>query len=136
MVGLLHESRPPWSWLISDVRQRMNAAKAKRTIEAVLVHVVAQDFDALVRLAPGSRITATDLKAALLEYGRIPVMPPSVSDLRVDVVAVRNSHPQSWSVNLPLWTKEEGMSDLTLEMHFTESDAEVYAVEIDDLHVL
>jgi hypothetical protein len=114
----------------------MNAAKAKRTIEAVLVHVVAQDFDALLGLAPRSRLTATDLRAALLEYGRVPIMPPALTDLRVDVAAVRNSRPPSWSVYLPLWTKEEGMSDLTLEMHFTESDAEIYAVEIDDLHVL
>jgi hypothetical protein len=45
-------------------------------------------------------------------------------------------NPKCWSVNLPLWTKEEGRSDLTLQMHFTESDGALYAVEIDDLHVL
>jgi hypothetical protein len=114
----------------------MNAAKAKLTIEAVLEHVVSQDFEALLRLAPRSRVTATALKAALSGYGRVPIMSPALTDLRIDVAAVRNTDPQSWSVNLPLWTKEEGMSDLTLEMHFTESAAETYAVEIDDLHVL
>ena len=114
----------------------MDAAKAKRTMNAVLTHVVAQDFDALLGLAPRSRVTAAGLRAALSDYGRRPILPPAPVEQLADIVAVSGSHPQSWSVNLPLWTKEEGRSDLTLEMHFTDSDAEIYAIEIDDLHVL
>jgi hypothetical protein len=114
----------------------MHTAKAKRTTEAMLRCVVAQDFDALLRLAPRSRLTAEKVREAVTEYGRRPVMPPAPIEELWDVVAVRGSHPQSWSVNLPLWTEEEGRSDLTLAMQFTDSEAEFYSVEIDDLHVL
>jgi hypothetical protein len=114
----------------------MHAAKAKRTAELVMGCVVAQDFDRLLRIAPSSRVTAAELKEALAEYRRRPVMPAAPLEELLDAVEVAGSRPKSWSVNLPLWTEEEGRSDLTLEMRFTESEADTYSVEIDDLHVL
>ena len=78
----------------------------------------------------------TDIKKVLADYGRRPVVPHASIDELMDVVEIRGSCPKSWSVNLPLWTEEEGRSDLTLEMHFTESDEDIYSVEIDDLHAL
>ena len=63
-------------------------------------------------------------------------MPTTPIDELLDMVEMAGSRPKSWSVNLPLWTEEEGRSDLTLEMRFTESEADTYSVEIDDLHVL
>jgi hypothetical protein len=42
--------------------------------------------------------------------------------------------PGQWWVIVPLWTREEGMSDLPLEATVTESDAGVMVV-IDDIHV-
>jgi hypothetical protein len=114
----------------------MHAAKAKRTTEAVLQCVVAQDFDALLRLAPRSRVTAEEIRMAIADYGRRPVMPAEPIEELLDSVEIRGSHPKSWSVTLPLWTEEEGRSDLTLEMHFTDSESEAYEVEIDDLQVL
>ena len=98
--------------------------------------VVAQDFDRLLRLAPHSRVTAAELKEAVAEYGRRPITPATPIDELLDTVEVAGSRLKCWSVNLPLWTEEEGRSDLTLEMRFTESEADTYTVEIDDLHVL
>jgi hypothetical protein len=63
-------------------------------------------------------------------------MPAAPIEELLDIVEVEGSSLKSWSVNLPLWTNEEGRSDLTLEMRFTESEAAIYTVEIDDLHVL
>jgi hypothetical protein len=39
-------------------------------------------------------------------------------------------------VAAPLWTAEEGRSDLTLELRLIEFAPEAYEVEIEDLHVL
>ena len=114
----------------------MHPPKTKGTIEAVLRRLVARDFDALLQLAPRSRVTAEEVSEAVTEYGRRPVMPAVPVEELWDVVEVRDSHPRTWSINLPLWTEEEGRSDLTLEMRFTESETELYSVEIDDLHVL
>src|SRR5688500_4313886 len=113
----------------------MHAAKAKRTVEEVLRCVVAQDFDTLLQIAPGSRMTAEDLRTALADYHREPIMPVAPVEELFDVVEVHGSSPASWSVGLPLWTKEEGRSDLTLEMRFIDSDADLYTIEIEDLHV-
>jgi hypothetical protein len=63
-------------------------------------------------------------------------MPSAPIGELLDVVEIRNSTPRSWNVNLPLWTKEEGKSDLTLQMCFIDSGNDLYSVEIDDLHVL
>ncbi len=54
----------------------------------------------------------------------------------VDVVPVSGSDPQRWSVVIPLWTREEGRSDLSLEIIVEDSPAQRYPVEVDDLHVL
>ncbi len=41
---------------------------------------------------------------------------------------------RQWAVAMPLWTKEEGRSDLRIEL--TIMDANPVVVEIDDIHVL
>lgn len=45
------------------------------------------------------------------------------------------ARPGQWWVVLPLWTREEGRSDLSLEATVTESSGEV-SVVIDGIHVL
>ena len=44
-------------------------------------------------------------------------------------------HPGEWWAVVPLWTREEGMSDLSMEATITEASGEVKVV-IDDIHVL
>ena len=61
---------------------------------------------------------------------------PSVALAAIDVVAISASNPHRWSVVVPLWTVEEGRSDLSLELTLEDSGKESYEVEIDDLHVL
>ena len=46
-----------------------------------------------------------------------------------------DARPGEWWVVLPLWTREEGMSDLSLEATATESPGKVVVV-INDIHVL
>ena len=41
----------------------------------------------------------------------------------------------AWSVTVPLYTLEDGLSDLTLELHLTRSPAMGYAIEVDNLQV-
>jgi hypothetical protein len=53
----------------------------------------------------------------------------------LDVIAVRYSSHPTWSVRAPLWSREEGRSDLTLELTISR-DGGRWNVEIDDLHVL
>ena len=114
----------------------MEPAKAKETTQAVLGCLIAQDYSGLLQLAPRSRLSVEKIKNAVADYPYRPIFPAVPIETLMDIVEIKGANPKSWSVNLPLWTKEEGRSDLTLQMHLTDSKGESYAVEIDDLHVL
>jgi len=53
-----------------------------------------------------------------------------------DIVPISGSNPQLWSVVVPLWSQEEGRSDLSLEITVQDSPDQKYLIDIDDLHVL
>ncbi len=94
-----------------------------------------RDFAGLASWSKGVRLTQSEMASAVNEYGRTIVVPPGQVIPNLDVVKVENSEPESWSVDVPLWTKEEGRSDLTLEVTMTESGRDLMDVEIDDIHV-
>ena len=62
-------------------------------------------------------------------------MPPPDALTNLDVIEVEDSVPKQWSVRADLWTKEEGRSDLTLELTLL-SDGGGLVAEIDNIHVL
>ena len=93
------------------------------------------EYTALERRTGGARLSATELREAVQAYGRRIVVPPLEATPPLDVVAVAGSRPPAWSVVVPVWTAEEGRSDLSLELTVREADGS-YAVEVDDLHAL
>lgn len=52
------------------------------------------------------------------------------------MLAIDGSEPQAYSVVAPLWTQEEGRSDLSLELTLVDRFSGAYDVEVDSLHVL
>jgi hypothetical protein len=69
------------------------------------------------------------------EYGRRLEEPPADTPLPLDVVPVRRAEPPAWSVETPLWTVEEGRSDLTLQLTVRVAPAGGFQVEVDGIHV-
>jgi len=67
-------------------------------------------------------------------YGRTFVRPPSNFDEYLDLIAIEGSFPPAWSIRAPLWTVEEGRSDLTLELTIANAP-EGMVIELDDLRV-
>jgi hypothetical protein len=104
-----------------------------RDIVALLVR---GDYAALEDLSGGERLTAEELAQAVRDYPARLILPPTGKELPLDVVAVKDSRPRRWSVDVPLWSQEEGLSDLTLQLSITERPGSQHTVEIDDLHVL
>ncbi len=82
-----------------------------------------------------SRLTADDLRAVIRNYGRKIVPPPAGAYIGLDAVQVKGAVVPTWSIRAPLWTSEEGRSDLTLEMTITLGTGSPRVV-LDDLHVL
>jgi len=86
-------------------------------------------------LTRGIRLSSEQIEAAIVEYGRTLVVPPVSAFSFMDVIEIRNSPSPSWSITMPLWTKEEGRSDLSLELTLVEKGGG-FEVEVDDIHVL
>ncbi|WP_193367728.1 DUF7668 domain-containing protein [Pelagibius marinus] len=80
------------------------------------------------------RLTAAELSRALSEYGGKLVPLPDDAFDSADCYPIEGE-ASKWAVDLPLWTREEGRSDLTLALSIKEDNGKVL-VEIDDLHVL
>ncbi|HYO72251.1 MAG TPA: hypothetical protein VEU33_39885 [Archangium sp.] len=80
------------------------------------------------------RLTEAELRTAVEEYGRTLVPLPADGEMIVDSYE-QTSRPEASALDVPLWTKEEGRSDLTLSLTAIKQ-GETYTVEVDDLHVL
>ena len=90
------------------------------------------EYAALERLTGGVRLTADEMATAVAEYGRTLIVPlPGAAPL--DVVPHRDGG--GWSVDVPLWTAEEGRSDLTLQLTVVK-EVSAPRIEVDDIHVL
>jgi hypothetical protein len=109
--------------------------KIKSIVWQIIALLVGGDFQRIVELTKGVRMSSEDIKAALEDYGRILITPPQNAFDLLDIVEVKNSRIRQFSIRMPLWTREEGRSDLTLELTLKASDDNL-DVELDDIHVL
>ena len=110
--------------------------KIEKTAKHLVSMLVGHDFADLESLSKGIRLSQSEMEQAVREYPGTLVMPEGSSIPELDVVEVRDSNPTQWSVDIPLWTKEEGRSDLTMHITMTISRKELMDVEVDDIHVL
>jgi len=107
----------------------------EQVVRAVVNRLTEGDFEAAVTACSVSRLTVEDLRQVIYDYGRTFIEPPENAYCNLDAVAVRGSTLPTWSVRAPLWSHEEGQSDLTLELTIIR-DGDRWNVELDDLHVL
>ena len=98
--------------------------------------LAAGDFEKLVRFAPRSRVSAQQIEAVVKQYGRRLLPLPELAFEFIDYIAVHNTTPPEWSVVVPLFSEEEGRSDLSLELTMLEVNPFNYEVLVDDIHVL
>lgn len=101
----------------------------------VMLLISQYNYDAVEKLSSSVRLNANQIEDAIKEYGRI-ILPFPHSELRlIDTIEVKNSNPKKWSVVAPFWTKEEGRSDLSLEITCIDENGKLL-VEVDNIHVL
>ncbi len=104
-------------------------------VDRIIADLVSRDYAELERRCHGVHLSAAEMAATVAAYGRRITMPPTGANSICDVVRISSSDVPAWSVYVSLWTLEEGLSDLTLELTVYESPAG-YRVEVDNLHVL
>lgn len=103
-------------------------------LRRLLVDLVSDNLAALVADGRIGRLTETEIRAAIAEYGRTLVVPPETALHSADEYPQNSAPNQSW-IDVPLWTEEEGRSDLTLSLIATKRGG-TYELRIQDLHVL
>jgi hypothetical protein len=88
----------------------------KEPVRQVVMLLVAGKYAELEILTHGVRLKAKDIAAAVSDYGRKLIQPPDEAFGLMNVVEVQNARPKQCSIAMPLWTREEGRSDLTVEI--------------------
>lgn len=107
----------------------------RQPVRQVIELLVAGKYTEVEALTNSIRLSAQEIAKAITDYGRQLVLPPADAFGLMDVVEVRNAKPRRWSITMRLWTQEEGRSDLSLELTLS-ADAQSFAIELDDIHVL
>jgi hypothetical protein len=93
-----------------------------------------REYDAFVARCASSRLSARDIADAIDEYGRTVVSAPRDSYTGISIVRVSVATTPTWHITAPLWTQEEGRSDLCVELTVSLVDDEP-RIELDNLLV-
>lgn len=109
--------------------------RLRNSVSQIITLLVAGKYLELETLTRHVRLSANEIAATVSDYGRQLILPPDSGFELMDVVEVKDANPKRWSVRMPLWTREEGRSDLTLEMTVIDKQ-NGFVVELDDIHVL
>lgn len=118
---------------------RMNKPIDQRLIDLIRLIVgllVSGDYDAIESRSRGVRLNAEQMKEAVQTHGHTLQSLPETSYAELDVIRVIRATCPTWSITVPLWTIEEGRSDLTLECTVIDNGLPELDIEIDNLHVL
>lgn len=114
----------------------MSVAARNETVRKVIELLAARQYRELEALSRGIRLTAEQIESAVREYGRTVIPLPSSGVALIDYVSIQNANPAAWSAYVPLFTQEEGRSDLTIDLTLVESGTDLFEVELNDLRVL
>lgn len=104
-------------------------------VERIVQLLAERKFGQIESLTRGVRLSAQEMETALDEYGRTLVRLPRNAFKLMDIIPHHSEKASSWSVIMPLWTAEEGRSDLSLELTLIRQGDDV-SIELDDIHVL
>ena len=102
-------------------------------IKEVIIDISNEDYNKLNQKYEYSRVSIDDLAKTIKKYGNHIVPLPERAFDFAEKYYIESE--KRIDVYLPLWTKEEGKSDLTLSISCYNNESELY-IEINDLRVL
>ena len=104
---------------------------AQEAVQNLIVAISGGEFVKALAMTDKSRCSAGDLSRVIRKYGRSLIAPPFAP---WDIVDLAGSCPRGWSLRVPLWSEEEGRSDLEVRLTIRMPD-EVLRIELDDVLV-
>jgi len=91
------------------------------------------NFDKIFAKNWYGRLNKHDIEARLSKSGNILVLPPASFVEKIDTYEYNDG--SGLALDVPLWTEEEGMSDLTLSLELIYNETKV-KLQMTDLRVL
>jgi hypothetical protein len=111
-------------------------ARMQETLRVIIRLLVDGQFEQLERMSDGVRLRAHEIEAGVNEYPAKLVFPPEGAFELVDIVPIRDTSPAEYSIRFPLYTHEEGQSDLELQATLIDvPTAGLMRVELDNIIV-
>jgi hypothetical protein len=118
-----------------DASQRLSS-QIRTAVSMTVNLLVRGQYDVLESMTRGKWLSAGQLRQAVTEYPHRLVQPPDSAWENLDVMHAMDLEPATFLVDFPLWTDDEGLSDLTLQLRLVEAYPSAFETEITDLHVL
>jgi hypothetical protein len=103
-------------------------------VRQILGSLAAGDYESIVSLTKGVRMSCDDIASAIRDVRGTLGTPPDDAFRAMDIVEAMGATIPQFSVRMPLWTQEDGRSDLTMELTIKLRDG-IPEVELDDIHV-
>ncbi|MGD0167320.1 MAG: hypothetical protein ABSC51_08530 [Gaiellaceae bacterium] len=88
-------------------------------VRELLVRLARRELRELVETGALVTKTAKQIEKEIIEYGATPIDPPDIALL---LATAAPDGEQGWTVEVPLWTREEGPSDLAVWIHAREAE--------------
>jgi hypothetical protein len=105
----------------------------ENTVRYVYTLLLSKNYEDLEIFTNSNRLRADEIKESVEEYGRQLI--PYPEKIELDVIEVSGSSPQEWNVVAPIYTVEEGISDLSIELSLEENDEPIFKTELDNIRV-
>ena len=105
----------------------------ENTVRHIYSLLCSQQYEAVEKLTNGIRLGSDEIEQSIAEYGYLLV--PYPNSVELDVIEVTGSMPREWSVVAPIYTAEEGLSDLSLELSLIDNGESIYTAELDNIRV-
>jgi hypothetical protein len=108
-------------------------AALKTEVQRLIVELVSGDYAGICARHANGRVSEADMARVVREYGCTLMAVPEDGWALVDVY-VSSRDPDHATVDVPLWTMEEGRSDLTLSLTARRA-GDGFEVAMSDLYV-
>lgn len=86
-------------------------------VRELLTRLARRELAALIETGILASETAARVEQEIIDYGASPVIPPDIALL---LATATSDGEQAWTIEAPLWTRQEGPSDLAVWIHARE----------------
>lgn len=105
----------------------------EETVRHIYSLLLSQKYNDLVIFTNGIRMTSDEIKESIIEYGYQLI--PYPEKIELDIVEVDDRNPKEWSVIAPIFTAQEGCSDLSIELSVIDNNKSIYTAQLDNIRV-